>query len=127
LKYPGRMFLITQLMRAAAYLVAATAPPIEVFVALMFYWGFSVGLADATSRVIVQEMAPVTHRARIMSVYRLAILGASPLGAFVMGFVIASIGLLNSMYVGPFFAILIFIIAIYKTRIWQFVSVIDHH
>ena len=45
------------------------------------------------SRSIVQENAPDTHRARIMSIFSLAMMGGSPVGSLLMGLLIDQVGI----------------------------------
>jgi len=40
----------------------------------------------------VQEAAPTSHRARVMSVYSLGMMGGMPIGSFAMGYVISAFG-----------------------------------
>jgi MFS-type transporter involved in bile tolerance (Atg22 family) len=44
------------------------------------------GIVMAMSRTILQEAAPASHRARILSIFSLANMGGMPLGALIMGF-----------------------------------------
>ena len=50
-------------------------------------------------RTIMQELAPETHRARVMSVFSLANVGSLPFGAALMGFSADIIGILPSFLI----------------------------
>lgn len=62
-------------------------------------WGVSGGVAMSLGRAIVQESAPDSHRARVLSVYSLGTLGGMPLGSVLMGWCIVTVGPLPSLLV----------------------------
>ena len=73
--------------------------PIDVFYLLIFLWGAGGGITMSMSRSIVQESAPPSHRARVMSVYSLGMMGGMPMGSLAMGYVIGVFGPLNAAWV----------------------------
>lgn len=66
------------------------------YLATIFAWGCCGGVAMSMGRTIMQELAPETHRARVMSVLSLANVGFLPFGAAMMGFSADFIGILPS-------------------------------
>ena len=67
---------------------------------LCMIWGMAAGCSMASGRTIVQNRAPNSHRARILSVYQLSFMGGAPLGAFFIG-VLAD---MFSIHQSPIFA-----------------------
>jgi MFS-type transporter involved in bile tolerance (Atg22 family) len=73
------------------------------------------------SRAIVQESAPTSHRARIMSVYSLGMMGGMPLGSLSMGFVISTFGPLNAALVPVIGMAVVVLLVAAKTDLWTLV------
>jgi MFS family permease len=61
-------------------------PSYIVFMLAIFLWGLLGGVVMTMNRTILQEAAPSSHRARILSIFSLANLGGLPLGALLMGY-----------------------------------------
>lgn len=89
---PGRALLAAQLVTVAAMGALAIPFPLPVLYLMVFGWGLGAGIAISLSRAVVQENAPPDKIARVMSVYQLGLFGGMPLGALVMGYVVAAIG-----------------------------------
>ncbi len=96
---PGRAVLIAQGCGSLLFVPIAFGVPIEAFYALIFLWGIGGGVAMSMARSIVQEAAPMSHRARVMSVYSLGMMGGMPIGSFAMGYVIGAFGPANAALV----------------------------
>ena len=91
-RYPGRALMLGTLL-SCSFLLALTLPLVHwVFYLVLFFWGAGGGLIVIMSRSIVQENAPETHRARIMSIFSLAMMGGSPIGSLLMGLLIDQVG-----------------------------------
>ncbi len=85
-RHKGRVFLIA-LMGVALCLVALSAqPPLWGFMAIIFAWGVFHSLFFNTSRTLFQEAALASHRARILSIHSLGLLGMAPLSNLAAGF-----------------------------------------
>ena len=54
------------------------------------------------SRAIVQEAAPDTHRARIMSVYSLGMMGGMPIGSLLLCWCVGQFGARDAVLVPVF-------------------------
>ncbi len=92
IRYPGRALIFGTLF-SCSFLLTLTLPLIDwLFYLILFLWGAGGGLIVIMSRSIVQENAPDTHRARIMSIFSLAMMGGSPIGSLLMGLLIDQVG-----------------------------------
>jgi MFS family permease len=96
---PGRAVIIALGSGSLMFLPIAFGVPIGVFYLLIFLWGAGGGITMSMSRSIVQEAAPMSHRARIMSVYSLGMMGGMPVGSLLMGYVIGVFGPLHAALV----------------------------
>lgn len=82
----GRVFLLA-LMGVALCLVALAAqPPLWGFMLVVFAWGVCHSLFFNTSRTLFQEAAPSSHRARVLSIHSLGLLGMAPISNLAAGF-----------------------------------------
>ena len=92
IRYPGRALIFGTLF-SCSFLLMLTLPLTDwLFYLILFFWGVGGGLIVIMSRSIVQENAPDTHRARIMSIFSLAMMGGSPIGSLLMGLLIDQVG-----------------------------------
>ena len=92
IRYPGRALIFGTLF-SCSFLLTLTLPLVDwLFYLILFFWGAGGGLIVIMSRSIVQENAPETHRARIMSIFSLAMMGGSPIGSLLMGLLIDQVG-----------------------------------
>ncbi len=89
---PGVVLMAAQLVTVATMGVLALPIPLIWLYVLVFCWGLGGGVAITLSRAVVQENAPRDKIARVMSVYQLGLFGGMPLGAFIMGHVVADLG-----------------------------------
>jgi MFS family permease len=90
---PGRAMLAS--MGGGTLILAAFALPLPFagFAALCFLWGVGGGVVMTMGRTIMQTEAPAAYRARVMALYQLALMGAAPVGALLMGFAVTAAGL----------------------------------
>ena len=92
IRYPGRALIFGTLF-SCSFLLTLTLPLVDwLFYLILFFWGAGGGLIVIMSRSIVQENAPDTHRARVMSIFSLAMMGGSPIGSLLMGLLIDQVG-----------------------------------
>lgn len=86
IRHRGRVFLLA-LMGVALCLVALSAqPPLWGFMLIVFAWGVCHSLFFNTSRTLFQETALASHRARILSIHSLGLLGMAPISNLTAGF-----------------------------------------
>ena len=63
----------------------AIPKPFWMLCGLCVLWGVAAGCSMSSGRTIIQNRAPNSHRARILSVYQLSFMGGAPLGALMAG------------------------------------------
>ena len=112
---PGRALLLAQifggLVLALGYLTIGYA----VLVAIIFVWGLCGGVAMSMSRTVMQELAPVGQRGRVMSFYSLAMMGAGPLGALWAGYMCEWLDARTTLLINGL-GMAVFTALIYRTR-----------
>ena len=69
------------------------------FYGVIYVWGMCGGIAMTLSRAIVQEASPPTHRARILSVFMLGMMGGMPIGSAIIGVLVEYMGVRNAILV----------------------------
>lgn len=89
---PGRAIVVS--LSLGAVILAAMGLPIAfaILAALCALWGVGAGVTMTQARTIAQLAAPATHRARVLAVFQLGLLGGSALGALLIGYVVALSG-----------------------------------
>ena len=92
LRRKGRVFLLALLTVASALVGLAFHPPFAGFLALLFAWGVGHSFFFNTSRTLFQETAPESHRARVLSVHSVGLLGMAPLSSLGAGFFAGRVG-----------------------------------
>ena len=114
----GRALVFGLVSGSLVLVPLAFAPPLWLFYASVFLWGMSAGVTMAMSRTIVQEAATESHRARIMSVYSLSMMGGMPIGSLLMGYVIEFVGPAQATWL-PVVGVLAMVGAVAaRTRLW---------
>ena len=83
---PGRALLLAQISGGLVLALGYLTMGYPVFVGIIFVWGLCGGVAMSMSRTVMQELAPVGQRGRVMSFYSLAMMGAGPIGALWAGY-----------------------------------------
>lgn len=96
---PGRAMLINALLSCVTLSVLHLALPQWLFYFVVYLWGMGGGISMTMSRAIVQEAAPDTHRARIMSVYSLGMMGGMPIGSLLLGWCVGQFGARHAVLV----------------------------
>ncbi len=118
---PGRAVILALGSGSLMFLPVVFGVPIGVFYLLIFLWGAGGGITMSMSRSIVQEAAPMSHRARIMSVYSLGMMGGMPVGSLLMGYVISVFGPLNAALV-PVIGMAVVVVWVgVRTNLWTLV------
>jgi len=85
---PGRALLIAQFLGGLVLALGFLRIDYWLFVVIIFIWGLCGGVAMSMSRSVMQELAPPGQRARVMSFYSLAMMGAGPFGAVWAGYMV---------------------------------------
>ncbi|MBE8191750.1 MAG: MFS transporter, partial [Alphaproteobacteria bacterium] len=65
----------------------AVPKPFWALACLCVVWGIAAGCSMSSGRTIIQNRAPDSHRARILSVYQFSFMGGAPFGALLTGLV----------------------------------------
>jgi MFS family permease len=94
-------------------------PPLPLFIALNFVWGIGAGITMTQSRTVVQIVAPVTHRARLMSLFQLGLSGGGPIGAFIAGSICAAWGVQTALILPALGMALLIGWVLVRSRLWS--------
>ena len=90
---PGRLMVISFLLRGSLVGIIAAAPSMWILIPVVYVWGFFSGLSMTLGRTILHNQVSHEVRSRAASVYQLCLFGGAPLGAWVCGITVESIGL----------------------------------
>ena len=93
---PGRLMIVSFLLRGSMVGVIAAAPSMWLLFPLIYIWGACSGLSMTLGRTILHSQVPLLLRSRAASVYQLCLFGGAPLGAWVCGVTVESVGLTNA-------------------------------
>ena len=93
---PGRLMVVSFLLRGSMVGVIAAAPSMWLLFPLIYIWGACSGLSMTLGRTILHSQVPLLLRSRAASVYQLCLFGGAPLGAWVCGVTVESVGLTNA-------------------------------
>ncbi len=96
---PGRAMLINAFISCGVLSLLNLPLPQWLFYLVVYFWGLGGGISMTMSRAIVQEAAPETHRARIMSVYSLGMMGGMPIGSLLLGWCVGQFGARDAVLV----------------------------
>lgn len=119
LERPGRAMMLSSFGGILALIAIHFSPPLWLLYVFVYLWGLTAGLNMSMSRSIVQELAPPTHRARILSVYSLGFLGAGPLSALLAGILARALGPLDAALVSAGGLTFIFLCMLSFTGLWS--------
>ena len=115
----GRLVGLAVLVGAFVLIALAMLPSFPVFVALNFVWGIGAGITMTQSRTVVQILAPVTHRARLMSLFQLGLSGGGPIGALLTGSICSVWGLQAAMLLPAVGMLLLIAFVLARSRLWS--------
>ncbi|MGK2740281.1 MFS transporter [Tepidicaulis sp. LMO-SS28] len=93
----GKVLVFSVGTGAVILLLFSFPMPFWMLCFLIFLWGIGAGTTMTITRTIVQGDAPPTHRARVLSIYQLGMMGGGPIGSFGMGGLIGIFGLTGSV------------------------------
>ena len=116
---PGRALIISLLLRGGFLVAIAMHPPAWLLFTLVLLWGGASGVAIMLGRSMTHEESPQPYRARVVSIYQLALFGAAPIGAWVSGHTITAIGVLPAIAVLGGLTMLAAVIAILFSALWK--------
>jgi predicted MFS family arabinose efflux permease len=117
---PGRLFLLMQLTRVVILGLLWTKPSLWLFYAVMFAWGFNMGVTTTLVRTTVQELAEGVHRAQILSVLLVSFMISAPLSSMLLGNLIAGFDPLTALIPGIVISLVIFAVGVTSSSLWQY-------
>ena len=120
--HQGRAMMISGLGGTTIIFSLHWVESIPVLILFTYCWGLTAGMNMTMSRTIVQQSAPPTHRARILSVFSMGFLGGGPVGALLIGYLIAHLGARDAVFVPAAGMVGIFAIMFTTTRLWYIQS-----
>ena len=109
---PGRALILAGTMSSVMVGCLSFGLPQWLFYVVIYFWGMCGGISMTMARSIVQEASPPTHRARLMSVFTLGMMGGMPIGAVMIGICVEYVGVLNAALV-PCFGMLLVLLYLY--------------
>lgn len=126
-KYQGRMLFLAQAGTSSVIFVLSTNPGLFLFFSSIFGWGVAAALSMAMTRSIVQQNAPDTHRARILSVYQLVMFGGSPIGSFLAGYFVEGFGAVQVLFIAWIVTTLFLLGFVLFSNLWRMQAQITLH
>ena len=119
---PGRLLLIAAALSSLVLSLLLFDLPLPGFYAVIYCWGLCGGVGMTMSRSIVQEAALESHRARIMSVYSLGLMGGMPIGSATLGVVADIVGVRSAVVVPVVGMLCILIYLRLRSKLWYVTS-----
>ncbi len=116
---PGRALLIGAAVSSTVLACLFLDLPLWGFYLVIFFWGCCGGVGMTMSRTIVQEAALATHRARVMSVYSLGLMGGMPIGSYAIGVAADLIGVRNAVWIPVIGMLTILLYLAIRSNLWS--------
>ena len=116
---PGRALLLGGAVSSCVLLVLHFPLPVQGFYGVTFIWGMCGGISMTMGRSMVQEAAPASHRARVMSVYSLGMMGGMPIGSVVLGWCVGEFGALDAVLVPVVGMASVLLLVGLTTQLWR--------
>jgi predicted MFS family arabinose efflux permease len=119
LRRPGRAIVLALFLGAGVLAAMAWPSSFPAFVALCLVWGLGAGVVMTQARTLVQAAAPETHRARILSLFQLGLMGGAPVGALLIGYLAALTGPRGAAVYPAGCMLLVLAGLLLRSRLWQ--------
>ncbi len=116
---PGRAMLMNGLISCVTLSLLHLPLPQWLFYLVVYCWGLGGGISMTMSRAVVQEAAPATHRARIMSVYSLGMMGGMPIGSLLLGWCVGQLGARDAVLVPVVGMALVVCLLLLTSNLWK--------
>lgn len=116
---PGRLFLLMQLTRMVVLALIAVQPALSLLLVAVALWGMNMGITTTLVRSMVQEVAPLEHRGKILAVLILGFTAAQPLGSALLGLVIHAYSPVAGLLPGIVVSLGTFLWGIGATPLWR--------
>jgi len=115
----GRLLVTAQALAGATLGVLALGLPFAGALAAAFVWGLCVASFHSAGRAIVQEAASEANRARVLSVYTLALVGSAVLGSPLSGLLASLLGTLAALALGGAGLVAFVVVVSWRTPVLQ--------
>ena len=117
---PGRAIALAQATAALSLLVISAGIPLAATLLAGTVWGVCGAFFISATRTLFQENASHAHRARVLSVHMLAVMGASTLGSPLAGFLAGQLGALGTFaFCGIAMLVFVALVCLF-TDIWAY-------
>ena len=121
-RFPGRLYVISQLTRAVVVALVWFAPGQTLLTALLFLWGLNMGMTSNLARTILQEASPSRYLGRILSLFNLGMLVAIPIGVMTLGQIIEAFDTVTALIPAMVVSIGLFVAGVCVTKLWHYRS-----
>jgi MFS family permease len=117
---PGRAIALAESIAALCLLVISAGIPFAATLLAGTVWGICGAFFISCARTVFQENASDAHRARVLSVHMLAVMGASTLGSPLAGFLAGQVGALGTFaFCGIAMLVFVALVCLF-TDIWAY-------
>ncbi|MEX0839967.1 MAG: MFS transporter [Parvibaculum sp.] len=115
----GRAIMLAMCTGSGVMVLIHFEPPIQGVFLLAHFWGLAAGISMSQSRAIVQESATPALRARMLAGFNLGTMGGGPIGAVLIGYLIAWIGPLDAVLVPCGLMVFLWAAIYWLTPLWR--------
>jgi len=119
LRRPGRAIVVALFLGAGVLAAMVWPNPFPAFVALCLVWGLGAGVVMTQARTLVQAAASETHRARILTLFQLGLMGGAPVGALLIGYLAALTGPRGAAVYPAACMLLVLAGLLLRSRLWR--------
>lgn len=119
LERPGRALIVIGFTSCLVLSILHLELPEWGFYTVLYFWGMCGGISMTMGRAIVQEASPASHRARILSVYSLGMMGGMPIGSLFLGWSVGEFGARNAVLIPAFGMAFTLIYLSLGSNLWQ--------
>lgn len=116
---PGRAMLIGSSISVCILSVLMLELSLWAFYLVVYLWGLCGGISMTMSRAIVQEASPESHRARVLSVYSLGMMGGMPFGSLLLGWCVGAFGARQALLVPVLGMLCVVVLLLARSRLWH--------
>lgn len=121
-KHPGKIFISLQLFRVLVISGILLKPSPWLFLMFVTMWGINMGVNSTLVRSTLQEMAPPSHRSKVLAFYLFTFTLSSILAALILGYIVEWLGALNALLPGIVISIGLYLYGRYWSGYWEFTS-----
>ena len=115
----GRAVMVSLALGAGILAAMALSGPFILLAVLCLLWGVGAGVVITQGRTIVQLAAPESHRARILALFQLGIMGGAPVGAVVIGYVASVVGARASTIYPAAAMLVVLVFLLLRSTMWE--------